>query len=53
MEINEEKCKSFVNRRKVMKFWIIILQFHLNKKKKKKLLTLHVSCEKKKLFNQK
>ena len=51
MEINEENCKSFENGRKVMKLLIITPQFQTNKqtneKKKKNLLTLTVSCEKK------
>ena len=34
MEINEEHCKSFANGRKVMKFWIITLQFQLKKQNK-------------------
>ena len=34
IEINEENCKSFGNRRKVMKLWIIILQFRLKKQNK-------------------
>ena len=34
MEINEEHCKSFGNGRKVMKLWIITLQFQLQKQKK-------------------
>ena len=35
MEINEENCKSFGNRRKVMKSWINTLQFQLEKQNKK------------------
>ena len=31
MEINEENCESFRNGKKVMKLWIIILQFQLKK----------------------
>ena len=51
MEINEENCKSFGNGRKVMKLWIITLQFQLKKQNKQtnkqnNLLTLTVSCEK-------
>ena len=34
IEINEENCKSFGNRRKVMKLWIITLQFQLKKQNK-------------------
>ena len=34
MEINEENCKSFGNRREEMKFWIITLQFQLKKQNK-------------------
>ena len=34
MEINEEICKSFGNGRKVMKLWIITLQFQLKKQNK-------------------
>ena len=34
MEINEEHCKSFGNGRKVMKLWIITLQFQLKKQNK-------------------
>ena len=34
MEINEERCKSFANGRKVMKLWIITLQFQLKKENK-------------------
>ena len=33
MGINEENCKSFGNRRKVMKLWIITLQFQLETSK--------------------
>ena len=33
MEINEEHCKSFENEGKVMKLWIITLQFQLKKQK--------------------
>ena len=51
METNEENCKSFGNGRKVMKLWIITLQFHLKKQNKQtnkqnNLLTSTVSCEK-------
>ena len=51
MEINEENCKTFGNGRKVMKLWIITLQFQLKKQNKQtnkqnNLLTLTVSCEK-------
>ena len=51
MEINEENCKSFGNSRKVMKLWIITLQFQLKKQnkqtnKKNNLLTLTIACEK-------
>ena len=35
MGISEENCKSFGNRRKVMKLWIITLQFQLKKKTNK------------------
>ena len=35
MGISEENCKSFGNRRKVMKLWFITLQFQLKKKIKK------------------
>ena len=46
MEINEENCKSFGNRRKVMKLWIITLQFqHKKQNKQNNLLTLTVSGE--------
>ena len=46
MEINEKNCKSFGNRRKVMKLWIITLQFqHKKQNKQNNLLTLTVSCE--------
>ena len=34
MEINEEHCKSFGNGRKVMKLWIITLQFQRKKQNK-------------------
>ena len=34
MEINEENCKPFGNRRKVMKLWIITLQIQLKKQNK-------------------
>ena len=34
MEINEEICKSFGNKRKLMKLWIITLQFQLKKQNK-------------------
>ena len=34
MEVNEENCKSFENRRKVMKLWIITLRFQLKKQNK-------------------
>ena len=33
IKINEENCKSFGNGRKVMKLWIITLQFQLKKQK--------------------
>ena len=51
MGINEEDCKSFGNGRKVMKLWIITLQFQLKKQNKQtnkqnNLLTLTVSCKK-------
>ena len=48
MGINEEDCKSFGNKRKVMKLWIITQQFQLKKKtnKQNNLLTLTVSCKK-------
>ena len=48
MEINQEDCRSFGNRRKVMKLWIITLQFQIKKQtnKQSNLLTLTVSCEK-------
>ena len=49
MGINEDNCKSFWEREKVMKLWIIILQFKLKKqtnKQKNNLLTLTVSCKK-------
>ena len=43
MEINEEHCKSFGNGRKVMKLWIITLQFQGKKQNKQNnLLTLTV-----------
>ena len=58
MEINEENCKSFGNSRKVMKLWIITLQFQLKKQskqtnKKNNLLTLTVACEKSCLIRRK
>ena len=58
MEINEENCKSFGNGRKVMKLWIITLQFQLKKQNKQtnkqnNLLTLTVSCEKSCLIRRK
>ena len=34
MKRNEENCKSFWNGRKVMKLWIITLQFQLKKQNK-------------------
>ena len=34
MEINEEQYKSFANGRKLMKLWIITLQFQLKKQNK-------------------
>ena len=34
MEINEEQFKSFANERKLMKLWIITLQFQLKKQNK-------------------
>ena len=34
MEINEENCKSSGNGRKVMKLWIIALQFQIKKQNK-------------------
>ena len=51
MEINEENCKSFGKGRKIMKLWIITLQFQLKKQNKQtnkqnNQLTLTVSCEK-------
>ena len=51
MEINEENCQSFGNGRKVMKLWIITVQFLLKKQNKQtnkqnNLLTLTVSHEK-------
>ena len=51
MEINEENCKSFENGKKVMKLWIITLQFQLKKQNKQtnkqnNLLTLTISFEK-------
>ena len=50
MEINKENGKSFGNGRKVMKLWIIALQFQLKKQKKQRnnqnnLLTLTFPCE--------
>ena len=33
MGINEENCKSFGNRRKAMKLWIITVQFQLETSK--------------------
>ena len=53
MEINEEHCKSFGNGRKVMKLWIITLQFQLKTNKQNNLLTLTVSCEKSCLIRRK
>ena len=55
MEINEEHCKSFWNGRKVMKLWIITLQFQLKKQNKQtnNLLTLTVPCEKSCLIKRK
>ena len=51
MEINKKNSKSFGNGRKVMKLWIITLQFQLKKQNKQtnkqnNLLILTVSCEK-------
>ena len=48
MEINQENCQSFGNSGRVMKLWIITLQFQLKKQNKqtKNLLTLTVSFEK-------
>ena len=34
MEINEQHCKYFGNGRKVMKLWIITLQFQFKKQNK-------------------
>ena len=58
MEINEENCKSFGNGRKVMKLWIITLQFQLKKQNKQtnkqnNPLTLTISCEKSFLIRKK
>ena len=53
MEINEEHCKSFENRRKVMKLWIITLQFQLKTNKQNNLITLTVSSEKSYLIRRK
>ena len=50
--VKEENCKPFGNWRKIMRLWIITLQFQLKKKtnkqtnKQSNLLTLTVSCEK-------
>ena len=38
MGIDEESCKSFGNGRKVMKLWIVKLQFQLKKKTNKERL---------------
>ena len=53
MEINEENSNPLANGRKVMKLWIITLQFQLKKKqtnqptnKQNNLITLTVSREK-------
>ena len=51
MEIDNENRKAFGNGRKLMKLWIITLQFNLKKqnkqtKKQNDLLTLTVSCKK-------
>ena len=51
MDINEENCKSFGNRSKVMTLWIITLQFQLKKQnnqmnKQNNQLTLTVLCGK-------
>ena len=53
MDINEEHCKSFGNRRKVMKLWIITLQFQLKTNKQNNLITLTVSWEKSCLMRRK
>ena len=55
MKINEQNCKSFGNGRKVMKLWIITLQFQLKKQNKQtnNLLTLTVPCEKSCLIKRK
>ena len=58
MEINKENGKSFRNGRKVMKLWIIALQFQLKKQKKQRnkqnnLLTLTFPCEKSCLVREK
>ena len=54
MEINEENCKSFGNGRKVMKLWIITLQFQIKKQNKQNnLLTLTVPREKSCLIRRK
>ena len=47
IEINEENCKPFRNWRKVLRLWIITLQFQLKKQSKQNnLLILTISCEK-------
>ena len=54
MKTNGENCKSFWNGRKVMKLWIITLQFKLKKQNKQNnLLTLTVSYEKSCLIRKK
>ena len=55
MEINQENCQSFGNGGKVMKLWIITLQFQLKKQNKqtKNLLTLTISFEKSQLIRRK
>ena len=57
IKINEENCKSFGNGRKVMRLWIITLQFQLKKQDKEtntiNLLTLTISCEKSCLIRRK
>ena len=53
METNEEHCKFFGNRKKVMKLWIITLQFQLKTNKQNNILTLTISSEKSCLIRRK
>ena len=55
MGLSEEDCKSFGNGRKVIKLWVITLQFKLKKKtnKQNNLLALTVSCKKRRQIRKK